>query len=215
VTLRRAVESVDHLILGAATLADGIAFVRDRFGVAARPGLRLPGAGTEHAIVALGPRSYLQVLAPADDADEPAPGLAPLRSLAQPALWGWAIATDGAAGGARADHLGVVHATLGADRRAPDDTLGSAAFVRWRNLGVQLALGPAAPVFIEWSAHSPHPAAQAPAAGTLLSLTLRHPDPDAALAALAKLGFSVDIVHASAPGITAVLETLDGQRVTL
>ena len=211
-TLRRAVESVDHLILGAATLADGIAFVRKRLGVAARPGQRLPGAGTEHAIVALGPRSYLQVLAPSDDADEPAPGLAPLRSLAQPALWGWAIATDGGGtGGARADHLGVVHATLGADRR----TEPGAAFVRWRNLAVQLALGAAAPVFIEWSAHSPHPAAQAPAAGTLVSLTLRHPDPDAVHAALAKLGFSVDVVRASAPGITAVLETLDGQRVTL
>jgi hypothetical protein len=212
VSLRRAVDSVDHLILGAATLADGVAFVRDRLGVTARPGVRLPGAATENALVALGPRSYLEVLAPADDADEPAPGLAPLRSLAAPALWGWAIATD--AGGARAeraDQLGVVHAARAADRHPLD----GGSFVRWRNLGVQLALGPAAPFFIEWSAHSPHPAAQAPTGGRLRAITVRHPDPDAARAALAKLGFDVDVARGDAPGLAAELETLDGELLKL
>jgi hypothetical protein len=190
--LRRAVDSIDHLILGAATLADGIAFVRDRFGVAALPIVPLPGAATETARVALGPRSYLEVLAPADDADEPAPGLAPLRSLTTPALWGWALATDD--GGIARD---------------------GGAFVRRRNLAVQVALGLAAPYFIEWGADSAHPAAAAPIGGRLRALTVRHPDPDAARAAIAKLGFDVDVVRADAPGLAAELETLAGARVTL
>ena len=211
-SLRRAIDSIDHLILGAATLADGLAFVRAELGVDARLGGRHPGAGTENAIVALGPRRYLEILAPAPDADELAPGLAPLRALERPRLWGWAISTDDAGAlAARADRLGVVHSPVTAgDRVRPDGT-----FVRWRNLGVQLAMGEAAPFFIEWSVASSHPADDAPAGGRLRGLTVVHPDPAAATAALAKLGWEIEVVRGDLAGIRAEIETLDGAIVPL
>jgi Glyoxalase-like domain len=209
--LRSARDALDHLILGAATLEQGVAFVRERLGVLARIGGRHPGAGTENAMVSLGGRAYLEVLAPVAG-EELAPGLEDLRALTAPRLWGWAIATDDAGAlAARADALGIVRTPIAeGDRRRPDGT-----YVRWRNLAVQLALGDAAPFFIEWSPECVHPSEDAPPAGVVRALTVHHPDPDAAGAALARLGFEVDVVRADAPGLSAELERPDGMRVKL
>jgi hypothetical protein len=211
VSLRAARDALDHLILGAATLDEGVAFVRDELGVDAKIGGRHPGAGTENALVSLGGRAYLEVLAPIPG-EELAPGLDELRALARPRLWGWAIATDDAGAlAARADALGIVRAPIAAgDRRRPDGT-----YVRWRNLAVQLALGDAAPFFIEWSADCVHPSDDAPLGGIVDSLTVHHPDPDAARAAIARLGFTLDVERADAPALSAVIVAAGGARVRL
>ncbi len=211
VLLRAAREVLDHLIVGAASLAEGVAFVRAELGVEPRYGGRHPGAGTENALISLGGRRYLEVLAPAPG-EELARGLAGLAALERPTLWGWAIGTDDAGALAViADQLGIVHTPVtGGDRQRADGT-----YVRWRNLAVQLALGDAAPFFIEWSADSPHPSEDAPTGVTLRALNVLHPDPDAAYAALARLGYSVDVARADAPGLTAELESLAGNVVHL
>jgi len=208
---RSALVALDHLILGAASLAEGLAYVRETFDVDARIGGRHPGAGTENAVIALGGRTYLEVLAPVPG-EELAPGLEALLALARPVLWGWALGTDDAGAlAARADALGIVRTPVAdGDRRRPDGT-----FVRWRNLAVQLALGEAAPFFIEWSPDCAHPSEDAPAAGVVRALTVHHPDPDAARAALSRLGFDVDVARADAPALSAEIETNAGVRVQL
>lgn len=203
---RPAIDALDHLIVAAASLGEGIAFVRERLGVDPRRVGRNPGAGTDHARVALGPRRYLEILAPAPG-DELSPPLAPIRALDAPRLWGWALATDGGRG-ARADALGVANVP-------PRSDVADGGFVRWRNLAVTLALGAAAPVFLEWAAGAPHPADDAPAGGAVRALTILHPDPDAARAALEKAGFTAEVVRADAAGVRVEIEARTGKIVTL
>jgi hypothetical protein len=47
------------------------------------------------------------------------------------------------------------------------------------------------------------------------ALTVLHPDPDAARAALARAGFTVDIERADAPSLRAEIVTLAGERHVL
>ena len=56
--------SLDHLILGTSDLMGGIEFVEQSTGVRATFGGVHPGRGTQNALLSLGPKCYLEILAP-------------------------------------------------------------------------------------------------------------------------------------------------------
>src|SRR5215472_4534042 len=88
---------LDHILLGVADLDSGIAWVEQRTGVRAVFGGVHPGRGTRNALLSMGPRRYLEIIAPdpqqtnATSANEM---VNRLRALQEPQLVGWASHTN-------------------------------------------------------------------------------------------------------------------------
>jgi hypothetical protein len=89
---------LDHFILGCADLDRGIDFVEQATDIRAALGGVHPGRGTRNALLSLGERRHLEILAP-DPAQNIAPGapvpgsrplqIAKLRQLKEPSITGW------------------------------------------------------------------------------------------------------------------------------
>ena len=165
--------SLDHLILGASNLAHGIEFVEQRTGVRAAFGGVHPGRGTHNALLSLGPRCYLEILAP-DPEQRTLGWFRSLPQLAEPRLVGWMIHPGDLA--ALAERLRnseiACDGPIESSRLRPDGRT-----LRWKLLrltGSRLDL----PILIEWSADSPHPAETAPSGLTLDRFEISSPDPD-------------------------------------
>jgi hypothetical protein len=63
---------LDHIVIGAATLEDGVRFVQDRLGVEIGPGGKHPLMGTHNRLMRLGEGSFLEVIAIDPEAPRPA-----------------------------------------------------------------------------------------------------------------------------------------------
>ena len=210
---RPAIDAIDHLLLGAADLDRAIAWVEERTGVRAAIGGSHPGRGTRNALLSLGGRHYLEIIAPDPAQTGVDPGMG-LRGLGEPRLVTWAASTrqiEALAASARTAHLRVRGPQDGARVRPDGKTL------RWKTLAIENDVdGPAIapiPFFIEWSADTRHPSEDSPAGCRLLSFALRHPDPARVRALLEPLGLNADVQRGDA-GLTAVISTPHG-TVTL
>jgi hypothetical protein len=90
--------SLDHLVIAAPTLHVGVDWIERLFGVRMNPGGKHPRMGTHNALLKIGDRQYLEVIA--IDPDQPAPnrerwfGLDYIDSLAQPAFITWVARTS-------------------------------------------------------------------------------------------------------------------------
>src|SRR5258708_29690899 len=89
---------LDHILLGVGDLDRGIAWLEQRTGVRAVFGGVHPGRGTRNALLSLGPRRYLEIIAPdpqqAGSAASREWWAARLNALQEPRLLGWAAHTD-------------------------------------------------------------------------------------------------------------------------
>jgi hypothetical protein len=200
----------DHLVIGAASLAQGVGWVEAELGVTLPPGGTHPRMGTHNRLTAVGPASFLEIIA-VDPAAEPPPrprwfaldDPAERARLEQsPRLLTWVAGTDDiAASLTRARNAGV---DLG---RPVEMTRGDLTWlISIRDDGA-LAEGGTLPALIQWP-QGRHPASAMTDLGLRLeSLELGHPDPAGLAAVLRAMGAGplAAVVRGEQPSLRAVL----------
>ena len=198
---------LDHIVVAAERLADGVAYVENALGVAMAPGGKHPLMGTHNALLGLG-AVYLEVIA--IDPEAPAPGHARWFDLdnfkGPPRLTNWVART-----GDLARALALAPPGTGTPLAL------SRGDLRW-SMAVpedgRLPCEGAFPGLISWQGKA-HPAQRLPEAGCrLMSLQVGHAQAGGVRAALAKFtGRLADcIVSAPDPGFTAAISTPDGVK---
>lgn len=86
---------IDHVIYAHPDLDAAVAYLANRFGVLATGGGRHPARGTHNKLLALGPRTYLEVIALDPDQPEPdEPRPYGVEGINRGGLVGWALAVD-------------------------------------------------------------------------------------------------------------------------
>jgi glyoxalase-like protein len=197
---------IDHLVYAAPDLQAAVADVEERFGVRARTGGRHVGRGTRNALLALGPQTYLEIIAPDPEQPEPAvPRPFGLDSAGRGRLVRWALACediDAAVAGARGH--GYDPGDVVDDQRA--DPTGTV--LRWRMTSGELAHG-LAPFLISWG-DTEHPARSAPRGLILEAFHIEHPDPPSLVPALTALGADAEIRQVAAAALVARLNGPNG-----
>ncbi|HYQ90020.1 MAG TPA: VOC family protein [Candidatus Binatia bacterium] len=198
-------ERVDHLVFATSDLESTVADVERRLGVRPAPGGRHLDRGTRNALLALGPRCYLEILGPDPEQEAPpAPRWFGIDALPSPRLVAWAANTADleqvTAGGARS---GVGFGPIASGHR----TRADGVTLRWRFTDPTTLLDDGLiPFFIEWGS-SPHPASSAPAGGELVALVAEHPDPRRVRDNLVALGLDLDVTRGPRPALIATIRT--------
>jgi hypothetical protein len=192
---------MDHVIFAVPDLEDGVAEMEARFGVRAEGGGQHVGQGTHNTLLALGPTTYLEIIAP-DPAQPEPPGPRPygVDRLVLSGLVGWAVACDDidlAVEQARAAGFDPGD-VIDSHRRTADGTT-----LTWRLTSNARTAG-VIPFLISWGA-TPHPAASAPSGLRLESLCIEHPDPESIARALRTLATTIPVVRADRAALVAHL----------
>jgi len=200
---------VDHLLYAALDLATAAADLEGRFGVQPAAGGRHIGVGTHNALLGLGPRTYLEIIAA--DPGQPEPSMPRpwgVDGITNGRLAGWALACDDidqAVAEARSRGYDPGEVADG-QRVAP-----AGMVLRWRMTWNPLA-DALVPFLICWG-DTHHPARSAPHGLILESVQIEHPDPSLLAPILNALGADSEIRHAPAPALVAHLSGPNGRQV--
>lgn len=218
---------IDHLVVAAATLDEGVAWCEATLGVVPGPGGQHPLMGTHNRLLGLGgerfPRSYFEIIA-IDPAAVPArarhqrrwfdlddPVLRAALAKEGPRLVHWVARVPDARAAVHALAAEPTHIdrgqVLAASRETPQGRLDWQITVR--DDGQRLFYG-ALPTLIQWG--GVHPAdGFAPSGLSLLALQATHPRPEVLQAALATVGArDLITVKAGTPNFIAQLMTPKG-----
>jgi hypothetical protein len=200
---------MDHLVLGVPDLEHGVEFVERRTGVRARPGGKHPGRGTHNALLSLGERQYLEIIAidpeQADLGRLPFPGL---KSLSQPKFISWAVA------------VGDIEQLAGRARLAGYEFLGpidgsrvepGGSLLIWKALKITAPSLDLIPFFIAWGENTRHPAEDLPAACRLISYRIEHPRPERMREVLRDVGADASVSWGPEPRLAVRVQSPKGE----
>lgn len=200
-------QSVDHLLLGVPNLEEGIAWVEEKTGVQAILGGRHPGIGTHNALLSLGAKQYLEIIAPDPTQTTIAPHFAFVQLATEPRLLTWAAATtniEEIAAKAKLAGFALNGPNAGSRTRPDGRTLS------WKTLFLQHGLGLRIPFFIEWDNASLHPSEDSPSGCSLRSFIMESSQPTELRVMLKQLGIDADISYGDEPRMKVVLDTPKG-----
>jgi hypothetical protein len=200
---------LDHLVFGVPDLARGIEWVELATGVRARFGGRHPGRGTHNALLSLGGRQYLEIIA-LDPAQAEAPGLLypALKTLSEPRFIAWAVAVDNVADIAKRVAAANIE-TIGPLEGARVQADGS--LLAWKTLRMAGPSVEGLPFFIEWQKGAPHPSQTSPSGCRLTSFEIGHPDPEGTRRILRSLGAEATLTPGARVRLKARLQTPKGE----
>ena len=200
--------NLDHLVLTAPSLEQGMDHVENLLGVRPVEGGHHPGFGTHNALLSLGPQCYLEVIAPDPELPVPENGLLFEEYFkAAPKLSRWVLRT------ARLDEL-VSNAyqhglDLGLVSQGSRET-PEGAVLSWRLTDPSvIPLEGTIPFLIDWG-NTSHPATSAVAGGKLVGFHLEHPQPELVRASLRLIGTDMKILPSREVRLVAIIETERG-----
>jgi Glyoxalase-like domain len=184
---------MDHLVFGVPDLFRGIELVEHRTGVRARLGGQHPGRGTHNALMSLGGRQYLEIIAIDPMQVEPSELLFPeLKNLSEPRLIAWAVAVENLVETARraaAQNIDTIGPLAGSRAQADGSLLS------WQTLRISGPRAEGLPFFIEWEKGAAHPSQQSPSGCTLASFEVEHTDVEWMRHTLNGLGVDANVVE--------------------
>ena len=202
---------LDHMLLGCADLDSGIEFVEQSTGVRAAFGGVHPGRGTRNALLSLGERRYLEIIAPDQKQDRikdfAQKQVTQLKNLASPRLIGWAAhpgTLESFAAHLRNANIPFDGPRPGS-RQRPDGKL-----LEWKTLNLKDDKDGLLPFFIEWSAGSPHPSTDAPKGCTLNRFKIFAPNQQELARTMQQLQLDVSISTAEKPSLQALIVSPKG-----
>ena len=192
---------LDHIILGCSDLDKGIEFVHDGTGVLPAMGGVHPGRGTRNALLSLGERRYLEIIAP-DPAQTEIVHFPQIRSMTDPRLIGWAAHPPDIAALAKQLRENKVEFTGPSDgsRKRPDGQV-----LNWKTVNLVDDRHGLLPFFIEWSADSVHPSKDASAKCTLDYFEILSTDPQELAATLKRIGIDFPVQRSDKTRLQAVI----------
>ena len=198
---------VDHILLGAADLDRAVEVVAQATGVRPVYGGKHP-TGTHNALLSLGGRTYLEVIAPQPGVKGPT-RYGDFEKLDKPTPVGWAVSGgDLASLRERLEKAGFPLTPVEPGSRVTP----AGATLYWETFGLASEI-PLAPFFIVWFKDTPHPSTTSPAGCTLQELILAEPDPARLATLKAALGLAVQVVKSEKPAMTLKLQCPKGPVV--
>src|SRR5579864_2999318 len=169
---------LDHIILGCRDLTQGTDFVEQHTGIRAAMGGSHPNRGTRNALLSLGTRHYLEIMAPDPHATNVQPWAMSqvnnLKGLTTPRLVTWAVHPQNIEEVAKRLRDGGIAASgpTPGSRLRPDGGV-----LHWKTLNLENDHRGALPFLIEWDPNSAHPSSDAPAGCSIERFSAIDPDP--------------------------------------
>jgi hypothetical protein len=192
---------LDHIILGCEDLDRGVDLVEENTGVRPAIGGVHPGRGTRNALLSLGERRYLEIIAP-DPAQQKIVHFPQIREMREPRLIGWAV---------HPPDIVAIAKQLGENKIAfqgPDD--GSrkrpdGGVLTWKTVNLADDRQGLLPFFIEWSADSVHPSKDAPARCRLEYFEIMSVDPDELTLTFKRIGLDLPVQRSDKARLRALI----------
>ena len=192
---------LDHILLGCSDLDKGMDFIEQNLGVRPAVGGVHPGRGTRNALLSLGERRYLEVIAP-DPAQHELKHYTNLYELRDPRLIGWAVHPpdiEAVARQLRENKVEFSGPDPGSRQRPDGKTLN------WKTINLANDYHGLLPFFIEWSSDTVHPSKDAPKKCTLGLFDVRSDQPDDLAAAFKRIGLDIPVQRSDRARLHAVL----------
>ena len=200
---------LDHILLGCTLLTSGIELVAKRTGVRATFGGSHPGRGTQNALLSLGERHYLEIIAH-DPLQSDAPDHYGVAKLIEPRLVGWAAHPgdlNSLATRLRDADIAFNGPNPGS-RIRPDGRV-----LQWNTLNLKDDHAGLLPFFIEWSADSVHPSADSPSGCGIVRFEIATPEPEPLSKTAEIMGLDVKILKAKYAQLRATIAGPKGELV--